>query len=361
MHLCFSITAHGFGHGAISTAVIQEIMNDFPDIKITVLTLLPKSYFDSRLSGPFTYIECGHDFGMLMHSPIEVDVERSREKYQVLFESWQDAVDQEVKILKQLQPDCVISNVSPITLDAAIQLAIPTASVAPFNWAQIYKRYCFNRQDEKTVAVYERMMQVYKKVDYIYKPLPSVPLAAFNEIHIASINSQPQSQRKQLLSQLPDGTHFVVLVALGGLPITLNCHEWPAIPHLHWLVDQPEQQLRRDMTQVSALDLSFLQLVGSCDVVLTKPGYGTYCEIAAIANQKRIRVISLTRPDWPETPFLNQFLRERVPFMEINLNQLQGKQLETVIEKVNKLEYPRAQACEDGAKQLIEHLLARLH
>lgn len=360
MHLCFSITAHGFGHGAISTAVIQQIMQNFPKIKITVLTLLPKSYLDSRLTGLYAHIKCGHDFGMLMHSPIEVDVESSREKYQALFESWQDVVNQEVEILKQLQPDCVISNVSPITLDAAIQLGIPTASVAPFNWAQIYKRYCFNCQDEQTVAVYERMMQVYKKVDYIYKPLPSVPLSEVNEVHIASINSQPQLQRERLLSQLPAGTHSIVLVALGGLPITLNCSEWPVIPHLHWLVDQPEQQLRSDMTQVSTLDLSFLDLVGSCDVILTKPGYGTYCEIAAIADKKRIHVISLERPDWPETPFLNQFLIERTPFMEININQLKGKQLNMVIEKVNKLEYPRTQACEDGAKQLVEHLLVQL-
>jgi hypothetical protein len=360
MHLCFSITAHGFGHGAISTAVIQKIMQYFPEIKITVLTLLPKSYLDSRLTGEFTYIKCGHDFGMLMHSPIEVDIESSRKKYQVLFDRWQEVVNQEVEILKQLQPDCVISNVSPITLDAAIQLGIPTVSVAPFNWAQIYKRYCFNRQNEQTVVVYERMMQVYKKVDYIYKPLPSVPLGEVHEIHIASINSQPQSQRDRLLSLLPEGTHSIVLVALGGLPITLNCFEWPVIPHLQWLVDQPEQQLRSDMTQVSSLDLSFLELVGSCDVILTKPGYGTYCEIAAIADQKRIRVISLERPDWPETPFLNQFLIERVPFLEININQLEGKQLNTVIEKVNKLEYPTAQTCEDGAKQLVEHLLAQL-
>jgi len=360
MHLCFSITAHGFGHGAISTAVIQQVMDDFPSIKITILTLLPKSYLDSRLSGSYTHIQVGHDFGMLMHSPIEVDVDSSREKYAELDKNWQRVVQQEVDILKQIQPNCVISNVSPITLEAAMKLGIPTATVAPFNWAQIYQRYCLNQQDKQTVAVYKRMLRAYKSVDYIYKPLPSVPNSDLNEINIASINSQPYSQRQRLLEQLPKGTTSIALVALGGLPITLNFQEWPIIAGLHWLVDQPSQHLRKDMTQVEELDLSFLALLGSCDVILTKPGYGTYCEIAAVAEKKNIRVISLARPDWPETPFLNQFLMERVPFSDININQLQGKSLKAVIEKVNKLEYPRAQACEDGAKQMVEHLLAQL-
>ena len=360
MHLCFSISAHGLGHGAISTTVIERIMEDFPEIKITVLTLLPKSYLDSRLSGPFTYIASGHDFGMLMHSPIEVDVQSSRIKYQHLFANWQQVVNQEMTLLKQIKPDCVLSNISPITLDAAMQLNIRTASVAPFNWAQIYQRYCLDEQQVETQAVYKRMLAVYNRVDYIYKPLPSVPFSGANEIKLASINSQPQGQLQKLLEYLPQGTNKVALVALGGLPISLDFTNWPVIPGWHWLVDQPGHLLRNDMTQVKELEMPFLQLVGSCDLILTKPGYGTYCEIAAIAAQKKIRVISLARPDWPETPFLNPFLAARVPFAEIHIDSLQGEELTAVMEKLNALAYPQEQICEDGALQLIKHLLAQL-
>jgi hypothetical protein len=360
MHLCFSISAHGFGHGAISTSVIKRLMSHFPKIKITVLTLLPKSYLDSRLCGSFTHIQVGHDFGMLMHSPIEVDVVNSRVKYQHLFANWEQVVEQEMAILKQLQPDCVLSNISAITLDAAMRLGIPTASVAPFNWAQIYARYCLDAQQAETVQVYQQMLNVYKKVDYIYKPLPSVPLAEGNEIHIGSISSLPQQQRQKLLQQLPQGKEKIALVALGGLPISLDLNSWPVIPGWHWLVDQPEEQLRHDMTQIEELDLPFLQLLGSCDLILSKPGYGTYCEIAAIAAQKRVRVLSLARPDWPETPFLNSFLAARVPFAEITLAQLQGQELATAINKLDAQDYPQEQVCEDGAMQLVNHLLAHL-
>ncbi|WP_033298189.1 hypothetical protein [Psychromonas ossibalaenae] len=360
MHLCFSISAHGFGHGAISTSVIECLMQDFPEVQITVLSLLPRSYLDSRLSGPFTHIEAGNDFGMLMDSPIKIDVHNSRLKYQHLFDNWQQAVSEEVEILKCIKPDCVISNISPVTLDAAIQLNIPCASVAPFNWAQIYERYCLNAELPDTQAVYEKMLCVYKNVDYNYKPLPSVPLANTDEINIASINSIPQDQRQDLLQSLPLGTEKVALVALGGLPMSLDLKNWPVIPGWHWLVDQPENQLRADMTQVSDVNMSFLQLIGSCDLILTKPGYGTYCEIAAVALYKRVRVISLERSDWPETPFLNAFLVSRVPFSEVHIELLQGQHLAEVIEKLNVSDYPRSQLCEDGAQQLVKHLLSHL-
>ncbi|MCW8996566.1 MAG: hypothetical protein OQK77_12195 [Psychromonas sp.] len=360
MHLCFSISAHGFGHGAISTSVIERIMHNFPEIKITVLTLLPKSYLDSRLSRPFTYIESGHDFGMLMHSPIEVDVVNSRVKYQQLFDNWQQVVNKEIALLKQIKPDCVLSNISPITLDAAMQLNIRSASVAPFNWAQIYERYCLDAQQPETRAIYQRMRDVYERVDYIYKPLPSVPFTGVNEIKVASINSQPQEQLLKLLQYLPKGTKRVALVALGGLPLSLDLENWPVISGWHWLVDQPGYALRHDMTQIQELNMPFLQLVGSCELILTKPGYGTYCEIAAIARHKKIRVISLARPDWPETPFLNAFLGARVPFVEIPVAHLQGEFLTAAIEKLNALDYPKEQVCEDGALQLVSHLLSQL-
>ena len=360
MHLCFSISAHGFGHGAISTSVIERVMQDFPEIKITVLTLLPKSYLDSRLSGHFNYILSGHDFGMLMHSPIEIDIANSQIRYQKLFNNWQQVIDNEIVILKKIKPDCVISNISPITLAAAMQLNISTASVAPFNWAQIYERYCLDRCQPDTQAVYQRMIDIYEKVDYIYKPLPSVPFAGADEISIASINSQPQDQLQKLRRYLSSSTKQVALIALGGLPMSLDLENWPVISGWHWLVDQPIKSERNDMTQIKEIELSFLQLVGSCDLILTKPGYGTYCEIAAIAAQKKIRVISLARPDWPETSFLNSFLAARVPFVEIPLKNLQGDKLVSAVERLKRLDYPQEKTCEDGAKQLVEHLLRRV-
>jgi len=63
------------------------------------------------------------------------------------------------------------------------------------------------------------------------------------------------------------------------------------------------------------------------------------------------------RPDWPETPYLNKFLAQRVPFVEIDEKQLTGQALKEVLEKLCELNYPELCACEDGAMQLVELLI----
>jgi predicted DNA-binding antitoxin AbrB/MazE fold protein len=356
MHLCFSITSHGFGHGAISCSVINRLMTYYPNIKISVMTLLPKSYLNSRLSNDFDYYQIGSDFGMLMSSPIGIDIENSRKKYQHLFENWQLCVNTEKQLLREIQPNILISNISPISLDAAQQLGIKTASVCPFNWAQIYHAYCLSNDDNSASkkAVYQKMKSVYQVTDQVFKPLPFVPLDDGNEIAIASINDQPVADLEHLLESLPKNTSKIGLIALGGLAFPLNLQCWPKIDGLHWLVDQSIPSLRTDMSHISAIKQSFLQLVASSDFIITKPGYGTYCEVASIAKYKKIRVVSLVRPDWPETPYLNKFLMERVPFVEVNEKQLTGEALKGVIETLSKRPYPAEFLCEDGAMQLIE-------
>ncbi|PKF61418.1 hypothetical protein CW745_08760 [Psychromonas sp. psych-6C06] len=354
-HICFSITAHGFGHGAISCSVINCLMAQYPHIKISVMTLLPKAYLDSRLAGEFDYYPMGSDFGMLMATPIEIDIENSRQKYQTLYENWQSYVETEKDQLATMKADMLISNISPISLDAAHQLGIQTASVAPFNWAQIYQAYCLN-EERATQAVYRKMMSVYEKVDQVFKPLPFVPLGDGKEIEIASINDQPVAQMDVLLSKLPKSVKKIGLLALGGLPFPLDLAQWPEIESLHWLVDQTPPSARADMTQIGQLNLPFLSLIACSDLIITKPGYGTYCEIAALAKYKKVRVLSLQRPDWPETPYLKRFLSRRVPFVEVSQSQLKGESLRQVIIEINQVEYPDEMSCQSGAQQLVKAL-----
>lgn len=357
MHLVFSITAHGFGHAAISCAVINRVMQHYPQIKISVMTRVPKKYLDARLVSPFDYYPVGADFGMLMSSAISVDIVNSRHQYQALFDDWQFYVDQEKKMLSTINADILISNISPISLDAAYQLGIKTASVAPFNWAQIYQAYCLDGSVE-TLAVYQKMASVYQAVDLVFKPLPFVPLNDGKEIAIASINEQPIINLSDLQKNLPHHVKAIGLVALGGLPFPLDLQNWPIIKGMHWIVDQEIPADRSDMSHLQALDIPFLQLIAACDVIITKPGYGTYCEIAALAKYKKIRVITLARPDWPETPYLNQFLKQRVPFVEVDPSTLTGQDLERVINVLSLLSYPQALFCEDGAMQLVKRLLS---
>ena len=172
-HICFSITHHGFGHGAISCAVIAQLKALAPTTKITILSTIPSSYFAARLAQPYDLIAMGSDFGMVMHSAISVDVPSSETKYMQLLQEWPSKVTAEQALLAKLQPDLVVSNISPITLAAAANLGIPSISVCPFNWSQILARY--SHDSLLTLELIPLMNAAYASVTMALKPRPHVP------------------------------------------------------------------------------------------------------------------------------------------------------------------------------------------
>ena len=80
---------------------------------------------------------------------------------------------------------------------------------------------------------------------------------------------------------------------------------WPVNPGIYWVVPAAWGFERADLLyreQVS--DMPFIDLLCACDVLLTKPGYGTFAE--AVCNGKP--VLYVERDDWPEKPWLVRWL-----------------------------------------------------
>ncbi|MFO6425148.1 hypothetical protein [Motilimonas sp. KMU-193] len=355
-HICFSITHHGFGHGAISTSVIAALQKLAPELKISILSTLPDSYFRSRLSHEYTLIPIGSDFGMTMHSAISVDVPTSEQHYLQLLATWTEKQAQEQAILAKLKPDLVIANISPVTLAAAAKLGIPSMSLCPFNWSQILQSY-----SQHPVLVNELlplMDRAYQSVSLALKPTPHVPNHKQpNEQAIGPIAQKGQQRTTDLRQALGLGqTTKIGLIALGGLTVPLDLLRWPQHQDWFWLVDQAIPASRNDMCQYTEPNMAFLDLVYSVDLVITKPGYGTYTELAAAGT----KAITLMRPDWPETPYLNTFLAQYVSCAEIDPEQLTSPSFATLIEQVSHQPNPLTAKAEDGVMTACQIILAKL-
>ncbi len=81
--------------------------------------------------------------------------------------------------------------------------------------------------------------------------------------------------------------------------------KWPVIDNVCWIFPEsvlgsPCADSRTDFIAQSQFALDYVDLLASCDVVLTKTGYGTQTE--AVVNQ--IPALCLGRDDWPEQPHL---------------------------------------------------------
>jgi UDP:flavonoid glycosyltransferase YjiC (YdhE family) len=64
--------------------------------------------------------------------------------------------------------------------------------------------------------------------------------------------------------------------------------------------------------------MPFVDILCSSDVVITKPGYGTFLEAAC----NGVPVVTLQRADWPETPFLMAWMEKHARIREIAREEL---------------------------------------
>ena len=123
MHLLVAITPHGFGHAAQVSPVVNALRRRLPALRITILTSLPEAFLKRRIQGDFKLISQAPDFGLIMNSALDIDLEASAAAYAELHRNWQQRVDAEARRLESLVPDLVLADVPYLTLAAARQAA----------------------------------------------------------------------------------------------------------------------------------------------------------------------------------------------------------------------------------------------
>jgi hypothetical protein len=100
----------------------------------------------------------------------------------------------------------------------------------------------------------------------------------------------------------------------------------PRLDGWTWLIGG-EGPSRDDMVRWEKTGIDFTDLVASVDVVLTKPGYGTFTE-AGLAGTP---LLYLERPDWPETAHLAAWLERYAPCRAASESQIFSPELEKLL------------------------------
>ena len=111
-----------------------------------------------------------------------------------------------------------------------------------------------------------------------------------------------------------------------------------------------------DLVPRDAVDMSFTDLLCSCDVVVSKPGYGIFAE----AGANGLPMLYVPRPDWPESPAVIAWLDEHGRCLPIEAAELfdaaaLGSQLQTLLSRSAKPPIEPTGA-EQGAQALLEAL-----
>lgn len=338
-HLLVALSGHGYGHLAQVAPVINALRQRLPALRLTVQGVIPEPVLRRRIDGPLQQVAEAVDVGMVMASAVEVVIEDSFAAYRAFHADWEDRLARQEALLARLAPDLVLADIPYLPLAAAARLGLPAVALCSLNWADIFFSYCSEEPDSAPLR--EIMVAAYNSAVVFLQPAPSMPMPDLvNTRPIGPIAVTGQDRRIELNTRLGlRGDERLVLIGLGGVDMRLPMENWSTIPGVRWLAP-PEWRIRRadTVSWETLTDLPFADLVHSCDVLLTKPGYGSFTEAVCNATP----VLYVERPDWPEEPWLTRWLEDNGNAVRITRQQLAGGELCSALDRL--LAQPRRPA-----------------
>lgn len=322
-HLLITLSPHGYGHAAMTAPIATAVRRRLPDLRLTLQTSVPLPWLETRFPPPFDLREdLVPDFGACMNGPLEVDVEATATRYAALHRDFGALVAAEAERLRRLRPDLVLSNVSYVMLAAAAEAGVPAIGYSCLTWLEIYEHVCAGRDEAPDILA--QMRAAYASARLFLRPEPATPMHGLPNLRrIGPVAARLPSRRKELVERLGLAPgERVGLIGFGGMDLPLPFAAWARLPGWRWLAPEPVPG-RPDMPFWRDGGLAFNELVAAVDVVVTKPGYGTFTECAV----NGVPVLFLQRHGWAESRYLVDWLRRNGRALEITREALFGPDL----------------------------------
>jgi hypothetical protein len=278
-----AISGHGFGHAAQVVPVLNELGRHVSGLTAVLRTLVPASFFQDRLTIPWSLQPVEQDVGCVQRGPLEIDVPATWEGYRQFHATWQRRLAAETSAITAAAPRLVLADPPYLAISAGKQAGIPSVILANLTWSEILRS--LDASASKHQGVLHFIRSSYQEADMALRIAPGLPLSDVPRVRdIGPIAEPAGSQRDQLRSCLgATSAETVVLVGFGGIP--LETLPWNHVEHMsgyRFLVDGVPPGTSSRVHSLSTLPFSFKTLLASADLLITKPGYGTIVEAVAL-------------------------------------------------------------------------------
>jgi len=341
------ISGHGLGHLAQTAPAIGALHARLDDFNLTLRTEIPESLLKRRLNIPFEIKSDPVDVGFVMANALDIDRSATRQAYDEFHTDFALGISREARWLDDNRTDLVITNISHLGAAAAHAVEVKSVGLCSLNWADLYLDY-FGRDE-----IYSRMRDAYATLDRFCCPTPSMTMPSLaNRVSIGCIAVTGSERRRELNATLglADDT-TLGLVTPGGLDFDIDPTRWRVPEGFYWIMPGRQAASGR-MCGIDRIDVGFLDLLASVDVVVGKPGYGMVTECVAAAKP----MLYVRRNDWPEQDSLLQWLHDHARAKSITREMLQnGNIIDAVNDVMDEPAPPRVQI--SGAEDFAESVL----
>ena len=347
-HCVVAISSHGFGHLAQVAPVLnqfaiestQTVQTD-PSIRFTLRTELPTSQITQRVRVPFAIDVASDDFGMQMRSALQTDLPASLSRYQALHADWTRHVDLVAEQLTEQAADLVFADIPYLTLAGASHAGITSMALCSLNWADILLQSVVAYASaavflQPTPSMSMLGLTNARAIDVVGEPPPQNCRETVNEwVQRAHLQqNKPQAINKQIANKQTTNKKirdaWLVLVSMGGIPTELQPANWPTHCNGRLVIYLVTAALANQHPHAVVVDdhaPAYQTLIAASDVVLTKPGYGTFVEACAAGTP----ILSVTRAQWPESDALMRWVSDSGHVKAITLGQLSAGEFGTAL------------------------------
>lgn len=365
--IAYYITAHGYGHGTRSCDVLRALHRLAPEQPVVVTTDLPRDFLRSRLAGcdNLTFRPGAFDVGLFQKDSIRSDLSRTLEKLEELYAREEQLIEQERHFIETSGAGLVVADIPAVPLDAAQRAGIPNIAIGNFSWDWIYEAYI---PDNPRWAFFaEKFRAVYEKTDLLLRLPFAPPMEQFPRRRDVPLLATPGRSRREeirdsgvptfdIRHSTPDTDKPWVLLSFTSLNLTRQSLENIRLhSDYEFFCVQPMEFPGSCIHSVDRHKVPFADILASCDIVISKPGFGLVSE--CIANRKPL--IYSDRGDFAEYPYLVEGIERYLRNVHLPSGQLYAGDFFQCLEKIKSAPEPSARPASGGAEMIAQELLSR--
>lgn len=334
---------------------MSAIAEKNPNVRFEIFTTVPEWFFTESLPPIFRCHAIEADVGLVQSAPMRQDLSQTLSR----LESFLNRIPGQLPDLSQqlvaLKCCAVISDISPLGIQAAKSTGIPSILIENFTWDWLYEIY--RQEYPRFDPLIAQLESIYRHVDVHIQTEPLCRSSNRALLTAPPASRKPRTSPESIRADLGiDPDVNMVLVTMGGIPERFKNTGSLSLPPKAALVIPGGSNHYEQHGAIRLIPhhsrFFHPDLIRASDVVVGKAGYSTIAEVYCLGKPFGY----LTRPDFRESDQLVRFIQREMVGVEISSTEFEYGTWTMMIDELlerGKIARPN----ENGAPRIADQVL----